>query len=153
MKRNIILFTIMAFVAVCLASCSLEADNVDGDGDFEGFWHLESIETLAADSTSSATTQDLSHQRFFWSFQHKLLQLKDFDGPNKTYLCRFEIAGGKFTVTQAYYSSNGDDVPIENDSVLAAYGIPGLNKQFDYSIDGGKMTLTSGNTRLRLKKF
>lgn len=143
----------MAVIAICISACSLEADNVDGDGDFEGFWHLESIETLSTDSASTSPVQDLSHQRLFWAFQHKLLQLKDYDEPNRTYLCRFDISNGHFTVTNAYYSSNGDDHAVENDSVLVPYGIPGLNKQFDYSIDGGNMTLTCGNTRLRLKKF
>lgn len=154
MKHNIILlYAFAAFVALCLGACSIETDTVDGDGDFEGFWHLVQIETVAADSTEESTIQDLSKQRLFWSFQHKLLQLRDFDENNSTYLCRFEIANGQFTITEAYYAVYGNDTLMTDISDLAPYGVMQINVPYSYQIDGSNMTLSYGNTRLRLKKF
>ena len=41
-----------------LTSCELETSD---NGDFDGFWHLVSVDTLA-----NAQHQDLSQKRIFW---------------------------------------------------------------------------------------
>lgn len=138
------------------SACSFETDKVDGDNDFEGFWHLESIETMPTDSTSEIVIQDFSKGRIFWAFQMKLLQLRDFnDYSVPSLFCRFNIANGKITITEAYTfnESEQQDVPVTEDSVLIHYGIPTLNTTYDYSIDGSKMILSTSNIRLRLTKF
>lgn len=156
MKHNFIFFFSIIILAICFSSCSFETDKVDGDNDFEGFWHLESIETVSTDSTSESITKDYSKQRIFWAFQMKLLELQDFDNDRiPSVFCRFNIVNGKITITEAYRFSDAEqqDVPLDNDSVLIHYGIPALNTTYDYSIDGSKMILSAGNTRLRLTKF
>lgn len=141
-------------MATTLASCSLETDTVSGDGNIEGFWHLERIETLATDSTSESTVTDCSKMRLFWAIQHKLLQLTDKDGNYKVLNCRFTVSGGQLTITEVYEASTERvDTPTDNVSLLAPYGITRLNPTFSYTISGSHLTLTDGNTRLYLKRF
>lgn len=153
MKQKIFLFPLVVFAVICLAACDLEADKVPGDNDFEGFWHLERMEMLATDSTSEPVVQDLSNQRIFWSFQHKLLQLRDYDNGYSQYLCRFQIAGGKITITEAYYWKDANDHPITDGTLLKYYGIADLNTSFDYHISGSHMTLSNDSIKLNFKKF
>lgn len=141
-------------MATMLASCSLETDTVSGDGKIEGFWHLERVETLAADSSAETIVTDYSHLRLFWSFQHNLLELSDKDGNYKWINCRFAISGGQLTINETYIESdNRYDDPTTDLSLLAPYGITRLNPTFSYTISGSHLTLTDGNTRLYLKRF
>lgn len=53
--------------AICLVvnSCTIETSD---NGDFDGFWHLERVDTLA-----TGNYLDLSKERVFWGVQHKLI--------------------------------------------------------------------------------
>ncbi len=153
MKHNILYLSLLAAVVLVLSACSIDTDTVAGDGDMEGFWHLETIQTLPTDSTQSTVIRDLRDQRFFWSFQHKLLELRDYDSGNKTMLCRFAIAGGQLTITEAYIESLGNDQQTTDTTLLAPYGITRLNQPYDYRINGSRMTIDVDTTRLYLKRF
>lgn len=153
-KINFLFIVILAIFG--LSSCSFETDKVDGDNDFKGFWHLESVETLSTDSASETVTHDYSKGRVFWAFQRKLLEIRDYDDYSiPTLFCRFNIANGKITITEAYRYSDIEqqDIPVSDDSILIHYGIPTLNTTYDYSIDGGKMVLSTDKIRLHLRKF
>lgn len=154
MKLTNILYIFLLMVAVSLTSCSLETDTVSGDGNIEGFWHLELIETLAADSISEPVVTDCSKLRLFWAIQHKLLVLTDKDGNYKVLNCRFTVGGGQLTITEVYEASTERvDTPTDDLSLLAPYGITRLNPTFSYTLSGSHLTLTDGNTRLYLKRF
>lgn len=60
-----------AFALVALASCEIETSD---NGDFDGFWHLERVDTLATGGTT-----DLSKKRVFWGVQYKLISVYDID--------------------------------------------------------------------------
>lgn len=49
MKRSFYILVLFIATAFAVSSCSLETDNVPGDGDMEGMWHLVSIEYLNVD--------------------------------------------------------------------------------------------------------
>lgn len=61
-----------------LSSCSIETSD---NGDLDGFWHLERIDTIATGGIN-----DLSGQLIFWSVNNKLLMLK---GSGSSYYLRF----------------------------------------------------------------
>ena len=62
----------MATIALTtLASCEIETSD---NGDFDGFWHLERVDTLA-----TGGTLDLSKKRVFWGVQYKLISVRDVD--------------------------------------------------------------------------
>ena len=79
------IFTIALFTAVmALTSCGMEIET-SGNGDLDGFWNLTQV-----DSTATGVTADVHEQRLFWSVQHKLLQLSDYQNQNPMCLLRFE---------------------------------------------------------------
>lgn len=55
MKRIIYL---IAAISLVLSSCTIETSD---NGDFDGFWHLERVDTLA-----TGNYLDLSRERVFW---------------------------------------------------------------------------------------
>lgn len=151
MKR--ILFPILlTLLFTCIVSC--ETDTIDGDGKIEGFWHMESIESLATDSTVDSV-QDMSRKYVFWSFQHNLLELSDKGGEYQQLYCRFKAEDGQLTISEIYIPTYGKDSLATEASlpIIKPYGISKLNSTFSYDIDGGKMTLTGEGVRLRFKRF
>lgn len=153
MKRSFYILILLMAAAFTLSSCSLETDTVSGDGNMEGMWHLESIEYLATDENGSDVIDDFSGERVFWSFQHDLLKLKDYDGGRKEMFCRFDIADGKLTLHDFYINSRDHDNITTDMSILEPYGITSLTQTFSYNIDGSHLTLKDGTKTMRFKRF
>lgn len=149
MKRIKILSIVLPLLALLLSSCSLETDN-DADR-MEGMWHLVKIE-----STTGVTSEDLSEQVIFWSFQAKLLQMEDKTGNHNSYLYRFRIDNDQLTLTSPYQfdRENGDRPLSAYESTLALYGIKSLTPVFRIEeLDRRKMVLNDGSVRLYFDKF
>ena len=75
MNKNIAsVFVLLMLVlgSVLLNSCEIESSD---NGSLDGFWHLESIDTLATGGRS-----DYSKQRVFWGVQYKLLSVNNYEG-------------------------------------------------------------------------
>lgn len=129
MKRFFFLSIFFSVVALCLSSC--ETDAIDGDGHVEGFWHLERIETLAADSAGTVRTvaeADVSDKLVFWSFQHRLLELDDKADATDRILCRFTADNGTLTIGDTYVPTYGADSIVSDASILARYGMTHLHQ-------------------------
>lgn len=153
MKRSFYILILFIATAFAVSSCSLETDNVPGDGDMEGMWHLVSIEYLNVDGAGKDSVADMSGERVFWSFQHKLLQLKDYDGGRQTMLCRFDIADGKLTLHDFYINARSHDNLTTDMTKLTPYGLTSLTPTFSYHISGGKLTLEADGEVMRFKRF
>lgn len=156
MRRNIFFFLFSILSISFLAACSFNTDKVSGDGDLEGFWHLERIEYLSTDAAGATTVSsvsDLSNQLIFWSFQQKLLELSDKSDEINTVLCRFTANDGNLTIGNVYIPSYDTDSLSTDVSLLAPFGMDQLNKTYSYTIHGSKLTLTGSDRRLYLKRF
>ena len=143
-----------AFVLVALASCEIETS---GNGDFDGFWHLERVDTLA-----TGGTLDLSKKRVFWGVQYKLIYVRDIDKDRSSgYYLRFVQTRDKITTEWPYkdnwHQDNGEDGgdhPIDDPKLLAPYGINNLEEEFvKEKLNGGQMILRSKTLRLKFKRF
>lgn len=156
MRRNIFLFLFSILSISFLVACSFNTDKVSGDGDLEGFWHLERIEYLSTDAAGATTVSsvsDLSNQLIFWSFQQKLLELSDKSDEISTVLCRFTANDGNLTIGNVYIPSYDTDSLSTDVSLLAPFGMDQLNKTYSYTIHGSMLTLTGSDRRLYLKRF
>ena len=73
---------------IVFGMCSCEMETSD-NGDLDGFWHLESVDTL-----STGGSCDLSEKRVFWGVQHKLISITHYEllGSRGDY-ARFEQTG------------------------------------------------------------
>ncbi len=137
------------------ASCELETSK---NGDLDGFWHLESV-----DSIDTGHTVDMSKLHVFWGVEHKLIAARETDGKcNERFYFRFEQTSDSLTITKAYFDhghqdrgDDGGDIPVgEITDDLRYMGINHLPEGFKKeALDGNKMILASKTLRLKFKKF
>lgn len=141
------------FVMV-FSSCEMETSK---NGDLDGYWHLESIDTL-----ENGGTCDFSARKVFWGIEHKLILIRDLNvGPFDGFYMRFDQAGDSLLIPKAYrknqnYGEGDDDAPISADDMedLRKYGINNLPEGFaKEALSGSKMILRSKTLRLKFKKF
>ena len=141
---------IVTLAIVSLASCEIETSD---NGDFDGFWHLERVDTLATGGTC-----DLSKKRVFWGVQYKLISVYDTDKEGTFgYYLRFTQTRDKI-VTMSPYKNNwhqdNGDIPVDDPTQLAPYGINNLEEEFvKEKLNGGQMILRSKTLRLKFKRF
>lgn len=143
-----------AFALTTLASCEIETSD---NSDFDGFWHLERVDTLATGGTT-----DLSKKRVFWGVQYKLISVRDVDKDKQHgYYLRFKQTSDKIVTHTPYKDNwhqdqgdNGGDHPIDDPKLLAPYGINNLEEEFvKEKFNGGQMILRSSTLRLKFKRF
>lgn len=145
-------------LAACLSACTIERSD---NGDLDGFWHLEQVDTL-----STGGILDLSESRVFWGVQYKLISCASISPSNeysfRGYYFRFEQTSDSLILHSPYKNNwhqdqgkNGGDLPATavNDSIRS-YGINQLREPFyKEKLKGDKMILRSKTLRLYFKKF
>ena len=146
--------SLMVASTLSLSSCSLEhSDN----GDLDGYWHLESIDTLA-----NGHTADFSKEYVFWGIEYKLISTRVTNTNQERLYLRFEQTSDSLKITQAYldhgHQDNGEDggdIPVDEvTDDLRFYGINHLPEGFyKEALDGNKLILRSKTLRLKFKKF
>lgn len=138
-----------------MSSCEMETSD---NGDLDGFWHLESVDTL-----STGGSFDLSEKRVFWGVQHKLISITHYELlGSRGYYARFEQTGDSLILSSFYKNhwhqdkgTDGGDIPMtEMNDTLRNCGINHLEEHFHKEVlTGSKMVLSTKEYRLRFKKF
>ena len=153
-KYKIVHAMMVAFVAISMfafSSCELESSDNDK---LDGFWHLESI-----DSLENGQTVDMSKLHVFWGIEYKLIAATQYDNNTERMFFRFEQTSDSLKITQAFinhgHQDNGGDIPLtEVTNDLRYYGINNLPEGFaKEALSGSKMILRSKTLRLKFKKF
>uniref|UniRef100_UPI00402985E2 lipocalin-like domain-containing protein n=1 Tax=Segatella hominis TaxID=2518605 RepID=UPI00402985E2 len=153
-KYKIVHAMMVAFVAISMfafSSCELESSD---NGKLDGFWHLESI-----DSLENGKTVDMSKLHVFWGIEYKLIAATQYDNKTERMFFRFEQTSDSLKITQAFinhgHQDNGGDIPLtEVTNDLRYYGINNLPEGFaKEALSGSKMILRSKTLRLKFKKF
>lgn len=138
--------------------CSCEMETTD-NGDLDGFWHLESVDTLSTGGTCS-----YKERKVFWGVQHKLIAIRNF-APNAAsngYYVRFNQTGDSLIISSPYanhwhqdYGDDGGDVPVtEINAELRELGMNNLEEHFKKEkLSGSKMVLSNKEYRLSFTKF
>ena len=153
-KYKIVHAMMVAFVAISMfafSSCELESSD---NGKLDGFWHLESI-----DSLENGKTVDMSKLHVFWGIEYKLIAATQYDNNTERMFFRFEQTSDSLKITQAFinhgHQDNGGDIPLtEVTNDLRYYGINNHPEGFaKEALSGSKMILRSKTLRLKFKKF
>ena len=116
----------LAVMMLTLSSCEVETSQ---NGDLDGFWHLEQVDTLATGGTC------------------------------RGFYLRFEQTSDSLLITSVYRNKwhedyGGDVLLTEMNDSLRSCGINHLNEHFAKEVmTGGKMQLKSKTLRLRFRKF
>ena len=152
--KKAIYTAIGATMIAAMTSCTIETSD---NGNFDGFWHLEQVDTLA-----TGNTLDMSGKRVFWGVQYKLISVRDTDKEGiHGYYLRYRQTGDSIITSTPYKDNwhedkgdNGGDHPIDDPTLLAPYGINNLEEGFaKEKLTGGRMVLRSKTLRLHFKKF
>nr|MBP7472243.1 lipocalin-like domain-containing protein [Prevotella sp.] len=145
------IYIVVAFITTLtiFSSCTLESSD---NGDLDGFWHLEAIDTL-----STGGHLDMSNYKIFWGVQAKLISLQ---GSDNSFYLRFNQTGDSLIVNTPYYNhwhedaENGGDIPVTDGTAMKIYGINALTEPFlKEKLNGSKMILKSSTLRLYFTKF
>ncbi len=146
MKQYVHILILTALTSL-LCSCEIETS---GNGDLDGMWHLVSIESL-----SGSEKTDMSHEKIYWSFQHRLLEFDDKTGLHQSILFRFEHKDNTLRLYDPYlYDRENGDEPTEDVEVLKPFGVENLEETFNVeSLNGSRMILSSGTKRLNFIKM
>ncbi len=149
MKTYLKVFLLTLIVVIPIVSCTIEHVS---NGDLDGFWHVEQIDTLA-----TGGTLDLRDEVRFWAFQAKLLHLQ---GASNSFYCRFSHEGSYLIVYEPHLdhrpTSNDDEGdPLVTDAVLLhPYGLQTLADTFYVErLSSSQMVLTTPQHRLHFVKF
>ena len=128
-----------------LVGCELETT---GNGDLDGYWHLEQVDTL-----SSQRSVDYGQARIFWSIQFKLLQLSDLE--NNTIIYNLVYDNQQLTLANPYMFDRADgDTLVTDVEVLRRYGVNALQENMKVvSLQSDRMVLESPVLRLHFKKY
>ena len=135
------------FCCLIMVSCSIESSS---NGTLDGFWHLESVDTLATGGHFS-----VKQERRFWAFQVNLMQLNGYDEHSALILMRFE----KNNRTLRCYAPVDNDRPKDDPSItdikrLQPFGINQLDETFTIEkLKGNIMILQGKELRLTFKRF
>lgn len=137
-----------------LSSCELESSD---NGDLDGFWHLERI-----DSLDTGKSVDMSKLHVFWGVEHKLIAARQNDMGKESFYFRFEHTSDSLMITKVYANhghqdrgDDGGDIPLDDVTEdLKYYGVNAIPEGFlKESLSGSKMVLKSKVVRLWFKKF
>lgn len=150
MRKNIILPFLFLFFGL-LSSCGLVELHGSKNGDLDGFWHLETVDTLATGNTA-----DLREERRFWMFQGSIFECfsPDLYG-GQYFVSRFSHENGTLTLWKVLYDRREEGDPVvESVEIVQPFGI----NQIEGSVfrveelSGSKMTLSNEMLRLSFKK-
>ena len=148
-KMKYILDTLFSVICITgiLSSCDLE---ISSAGDFDGMWHLTSVDTIATGGRC-----DLSREKIYWSFQYKLMEADDKNGNHRSVLMRYNENGKKLVLNSPYaYNRTECDEPLTETTLLKPFGINKLEEEFQVNkISGSSMQLQSDMLILNFKKF
>ncbi len=134
-------------LCVLLNACEIhEYDN----GDLQGFWHLESIDTL-----HSGGKNDLSQKRLYWTFESKLLELQDKDHHATDLFFLQEHDGDSLYLSKPFTTDNlHDDSYVTDSTVFLPYGITTSQEHFSIvSCHDDRLILRSSSLQLNLRKW
>lgn len=119
-----------------------------GNGDLDGYWHLERVDTLA-----SGGSCDLSQQTFFWGVQFHLLRMADLAHNDIIY--RFRQEDGQLVLSApCMFDRIEGDTLVTDLEVLRPFGVSSLDERFSIvRLDSDCLVLKSVALQLTFKKY
>ena len=140
------LLLIIPLILLTFSSCELETSD---NGDLDGFWHLEGIDSLA-----TSVHQNVSEQKLFWAFQMDLLQLR---GSEQEFYLRFNHEGNCLDLFNPHLRDREKDDPVLTDKdmyLILPYGINATEERFQVlKLNSREMVLQNAILKLSFRRF
>jgi hypothetical protein len=142
MKKILYIFSAL----LLFSSCELETSN---NGDLDGYWHLERVDTL-----STFGSLDLSEEKLFWAFQKDLLQLR---GDKQEFYLRFNHHDDQLDLSDPHLKDREKDDPAISSSTMYLILPYGINAEQEYfqvvTLNSDDMVLRNQDLQLWFRKF
>lgn len=144
MKRIVYILSIVCLLM--MTACDVETSD---NGDLDGFWHLQRIESLTNSTTSESI---ILNQRIFWSVQSSLVQLWNLE--DQPIICQFTYEKDVLTlINPCLFDRSLGDTPITDVEKLKPYGMNEIPAAFHVvSLNSESMILESPVHRLYFNK-
>ena len=137
---------IILLILLLFCSCDLETSK---NGDLDGFWHLERVDTL-----STSGSLDLLQEKRFWAFQKDLLQLR---GDEQEFYLRFNHHDNQLDLSDPHLRDREKDDPAISSSTMYLIRPYGINEEEEFfqviTLDNDNMVLRNQNLQLWFRKF
>lgn len=137
---------IVFLVLLLFCSCDIETSK---NGDLDGFWHLERVDTI-----STSGSLDLSQEKLFWAFQKDLLQLR---GDKQEFYLRFNHHDNQLDLSNPHLRDREKDDPAISSSTMYLIRPYGINKEEEYyqvvTLNSDDMILRNQDLQLWFRKF
>ena len=152
MKQSKYLFLGLLMVSFIIAntSCSKWIETSD-NGHLDGFWHLDSVDTLSTNGTL-----DLTDARIFWSVQGTLFSLyaPDMSGSQR-YVSQFSYHDNTFVILDLRVDNRIEGDPEVTDiTKVQHFGVNKTKESFVIeNLKSNKMTLRSETLKLWFTKM
>ena len=144
MRKLLYIFTAL----LMLAACDIHTSN---NGDLDGYWQLRSVDTL-----STGGTCDMRDSLIFWSFQDKLMHMRDnYHERIRKVFMRFNITGNVMTLTDPIIDlRDSSDIVLTDTTLLWHYGIHDVPETLKVvNLNSSTMILENRVLRLNLRKY
>ena len=130
-----------------LCGCDVEMSH---NGDLDGLWRLEAIDTIATNGH-----HDMGEELRAWSFQNKLLELRDHTATAGAFLLRFDHHDNQLRTYAPYvFNRESGDYPVEDPAFLKPFGIHKLDTHFVIDqLSSSRMCLRDDTLILHFRKL
>lgn len=135
-------YIIATALIVGIASCDIE--HID-NGNFDGLWKLQAIDSLSNQSTVDMNTSNMSY-----AVQGNLLQLQP-----STVFYRFDLQGDSLILHDPYVNSFDISKPLTDINKVRPFGINNIPREAFHvdELSRSKMVLSSESLRLHFEKY
>lgn len=135
-------------VMLLMVGCDVESSD---NGNLDGFWQM----TSKTDKYAKCGAVDMRDSGLTWSFQGKLLELRDVNDRQKDIVLSFEHDGNTLRVYNPYIvERDSDDIKVSDPMLLLPYGIFSLDEKCNVvELKSDKMVLENERFLLKFRKY
>ena len=146
MKR---LYIYIIGVVLLMTGCDVETSD---NGDLDGFWRMSSMTSVYS---STLPGVDMRQSGLTWSFQGRMLELRDVKDRQKDIVMSFQHEGETLRVYDPYFvERDSGDIRIEDVSYLIPYGINHTDDSFTVrELSSDRMVLSNILVTLEFRKY
>jgi hypothetical protein len=132
-----------------MTGCDVETSD---NGDLDGFWRMSSMTSVYS---STLPGVDMRQSGLTWSFQGRMLELRDVNDRQKDIVMSFQHEGETLRVYDPYFvERDSGDIRIEDVSYLIPYGINHTDDSFTVrELSSDRMVLSNILVTLEFRKY
>ena len=146
MKR---LYIYIIGVVLLMTGCDVETSD---NGNLDGFWRMSSMTSVYS---STLPGVDMRQSGLTWSFQGRMLELRDVNDRQKDIVMSFQHEGETLRVYDPYFvERDSGDIRLEDVSYLIPYGINHTDDSFTVrELSSDRMVLSNILVTLEFRKY